>query len=209
MIAGLRGGEWLDTWIEAAFRCGCSSSVGNAVPINVWQSDKTCAESASQRSATGPAVGLRQRVRRFIMTWSRSPITISTYRVECVGKLWNRKSASNLDGVALLTADIPDTTHDAMFTSSPPLPMDNPPSTLHPHTGCRPSLSPHCLVCMRNPPASVLRKLRPFCSPDDTSSCTHYQQNQTWSARQKIFRPNFRKASTLFTGSLTQTSGFT
>ena len=183
--------------------------MGNAVPINVQRSDKTCVESASRRSATGPAVGLRQRVRRSKMACPRSLSTISTYRVECVGKLWNRRSASNLDGVALFTTDIPDPTHDVMFTNSSPLPMDNPPSALHSHTGCRPSLSPHCLVCMRNPPASVLRKLRPFCSPDDTSSCTHYQQNQTWSARQKICRPNFRKASTLFTGNLTQTSGFT
>ena len=38
---------------------------------------------------------------------------------------------------------------------------------------------PRCLVCVRNPLSSVLRKLRPFCPPDDASSCTHRRQNQT------------------------------
>ena len=69
--------------------------MGDVVPINV-QSDKTRVKSASRGSATDPAVGLRQ---------NNDLVTLSNYNFNIQsGVRWNRKSASNLGGVALLTA---------------------------------------------------------------------------------------------------------
>ena len=58
---------------------------------------------------------------------------------------------------------------------------------LHFHTDCGPPLSPPSSgMCAQSTHVCLRRRLKHFCSPDDASSCTHYQRNQKCPAHHKI-----------------------
>ena len=99
------------------------------------------------------------------MAWPRPLITILTYRVGRIGKLWNRKSPSNLDGDPLAVCIAFATLTGDMYLQ------------IQPTTRCLPIH--HRLRVTTHSLPFIPRKSRPFCSTDDASSCTNRQRNQT------------------------------